>query len=87
MATPRKTIDVIAATKAEGLKTLAAEFPPGTSAWAFWDALVSHSLKEFRAGRLEVLGQKTKHPGAGGSSAPRPRMEPKAPLAPDEAAG
>lgn len=75
MATSRKTIDVLETTKAEGLKTLAAEFPPGTSAWAFWDALVSHSLKEFKAGKIQVLGQSAKGISSTRSNPRRPSVE------------
>ena len=70
MAASRKTIDVLDITKTEGLKVLEAHFPPGTSAWAFWDALVTKALGEFKAGKVEILGvtAKTKAPNGGGSA-------------------
>lgn len=55
-AVARKPIDVVEDTKARGLKALEDHFPPGTSAWAFWTALVNKSLDEFLAGKSEVLG-------------------------------
>ena len=56
MPEKRKAIDVLEATKDDGLKVLSDTFPPGTSAWAFWNALLVHSLSEFKAGKLTILG-------------------------------
>lgn len=77
MASPRKSIDVLQSTKADALKVLAEHFPPGTSAWAFFDALVCHSLREFKAGNIEILGQRTRKRASEHTSVPRSRPEPK----------
>ena len=72
MAASRKTIDVLDITKTEGLKVLEAHFPPGTSAWAFWDALVTKALGEFKAGKSEILGVTAKVKGSGAIGAAKP---------------
>ena len=74
MAVSRKTIDVLESTKTDGLKVLETHFPPGTSAWAFWDALVIKALGEFKLGKSEILGVTAKVKASSTNGAAKPEM-------------
>lgn len=55
-APKRSSIDVLAETKAEGNRILKEHFPPGTSAWAFYDDALRRIMTEFKAGKTDLLG-------------------------------